>query len=256
MVSDNDSGVGNNARVIYTPTAASTYYVQVSGISGLGTYTMSVIVLGANGVSEADTDFPETTATSGRVEVGASATGNIDRLFDQDWFRVDLEADKTYQIDMKGEGSSGTLSDPRLYNIRDSDGDEIDDTGNDDIDFDNDILDSQIIYTPTATGTYYLVAAHAGSGTGTYTLSVREVTPPSTPGFGEGVAVLLSNLGQATNMFATIAIGTFDAAQGFTTGSERSGILPGQHQAGHSYGPQNPGRRDCRAVVRGQRREP
>ena len=54
---------------------------------------------------------------------------------------------------------------------------------------------------------------------------MSEVTPPSTPGFGEGVAVLLSNLGQATNMFATIAIGTFDAAQGFTTGSERSGYF-------------------------------
>ena len=181
LASDDNSGVGNNARVIYTPTAAGTYYVQTVGISGgdTGTYTLSVIVLGANGNSEADTDFPDTTSTTGRVEVGASATGNIDRLFDQDWFRVDLEADKTYQIDMKGEGGGGTLDDPRLYNIRDSDGDEIDETENDDIDFDNGILDSQIIYTPTAAGAYYLVAAHAGSGTGTYTLSVRDVTPAS-----------------------------------------------------------------------------
>ena len=178
---DNESsGVGDNAREIYTPTATGTYYVRVGEVDGeTGTYTLSVIVLGANGASEADTDFPETTATTGRVEVGASATGNIDRSFDQDWFRLDLEAGKTYQIDMKGEGG-GTLDDPRLYDMRDSDGDEISGTENDDLDFDNDILDSQIIYTPTEAGAYYLVAAHAGRGTGTYTLSVRDITPDAT----------------------------------------------------------------------------
>ena len=183
MVSDtggSDNGVDKNDRTIYTPSTSGAYYVVVLATdTGLGTYTLSVIVLGANGASEADTDFPETTATTGRVEVGASATGNIYPLFDQDWFKVDLEAGKTYQIDLKGEGGGGTLDDPRLYNIRDSDGDEIDETANDDLDFDNDILDSQIIYTPTTTGAYYLVAAHAGQGTGTYTLSVRDVTPVS-----------------------------------------------------------------------------
>ena len=73
---ENDSGVGKNARLIYTPTVAGTYYVNAAPPQG--TYTLSVIVLGANGNSEADTDFPATTATTGRVEVGASVTGNID----------------------------------------------------------------------------------------------------------------------------------------------------------------------------------
>ena len=36
-----------------------------------------MIELGATGASEADTDFPTTTSTSGKVEVGGSATGNI-----------------------------------------------------------------------------------------------------------------------------------------------------------------------------------
>ena len=175
-----DNGVDKNDRTIYTPSTSGAYYVVVLATdTGLGTYTLSVIVLGANGASEADTDFPETTATTGRVEVGASATGNIFRLFDQDWFKVDLEAGKTYQIDLKGEGAGGTLDDPRLYDIRDSSGTAIEDTGNDDIDFGNDILDSRITFTPATAGAYYLVAAHAGSGTGTYTLSVRDVTPES-----------------------------------------------------------------------------
>ena len=135
-----------------------------------------------HGVSEADTDLPTTTSTTGRVDVGASATGNIAHSTDLDWFAVVLEAGKTYQIDLKGDdgdGSTldaGTLEDPYLDNIRDSSGTEIAGTLNDDVDYENDIYDSQIIFTPAAAGTYYLVASRSGSSTGTYTLSVREIT--------------------------------------------------------------------------------
>ena len=90
-----------------------------------------------------------------------------------------LEAGKTYQIDQKGEYSGvGTLEDPYLDNIRDSSGNQISSTFNNDVDFANDIFDSQIIFTPTAAGTYYLVAFANGLVTGTYTLSVRDITPP------------------------------------------------------------------------------
>ena len=177
---ENDSGVGKNARLIYTPTVAGTYYVNAAPANDTqGTYTLSVIVLGANGASEADTDFLSTTATTGRVEVGASATGNISTATDVDWFKVVLEADKTYQIDMKGvDGGGGTLVDPWLDNIRDSSGNEFLDTGHDDIGGEDDILDSRIIFTPTEAGTYYLVATLATTPTGTYTLSVSDLTPP------------------------------------------------------------------------------
>ena len=51
--------------------------------------------------------------------------------------------------------------------------------------------------------------------------------PTGAPGnVSEGnVAVLLSNLGQATDEFASAGVGAFDAAQGFTTGSARSGYF-------------------------------
>ena len=116
---DNDSGVGLNARLILTPTEDGAHDVNVRAYfvpsAQPGTYTLSVILLGANGASEADTDFPATTTTSGRVEVGASATGNIANITDYDWFRVDLEAGKTYQFDLEGEyGGGGTLEDPYL----------------------------------------------------------------------------------------------------------------------------------------------
>ena len=175
---DSDSGVGNNARIIYTPTATGTYHVQTWNISAVkeGTYTLSVIVLGANGASEADTDFPTTTATTGRVDVGASVTGTIGNL-DYDWFKVTLEAGKTYQIDLEGAPTGrGTLADTLLDNIRDSSGTEIIPTSNDDLDGNS--LNSQTTFTPTATGTYYLVVTSAvANETGTYTLSVRDITP-------------------------------------------------------------------------------
>ena len=179
---NNGGGVGNNARVIYTPDAAGTYYVEAYFQTGElnRTYTLSVIVLGANGASEADTDFPATTATTGEVDVGGSVTGNRGSIGDTDWFAVVLEAGKTYQIDLTGEyGGGGTLKDPYLDNIRDSSGNRISNTFNNDVDFANDIFDSQIIFTPTAAGTYYLVAIGNGSITGTYTLSVRDITTPS-----------------------------------------------------------------------------
>ena len=168
------SGVGDNAREIYTPTATGTYYVAAGEVDGeTGTYTLSVIVLGANGASEADTDFPNNSMTTGRVEVGASATGNLSTATDQDWFKVDLEAGKKYQFDLEGAYTSrGTLSDPFLW-LYDGSGTII--TQNDDIDSTN--INSRIPYTATATGTHYLGGIEILGATGTYTLSVSEVLP-------------------------------------------------------------------------------
>ena len=91
---------------------------QVRGI--IGTYTLSVIYLGANGASEADTDFPEGIeglSTSGRGRgrrlghgehqfVRSTPTGSA-------WSY--LEAGKTYQIDIEGQATGrGTLADPYI----------------------------------------------------------------------------------------------------------------------------------------------
>ena len=168
---DGNGGVGSNARLLFTPTATGTHFVWVSG-SIMGTYTLSVIELGANGVSEADTDFPTTTSTSGQVEVGGSVTGthtSVDRNY-RDWFAVVLEAGKRYQIDVEGADTGrGTLSDPAgsVYAAAGINLEVIDDSsgvGN----------NARIIYTPTASGTYYVQAQDVSLGGGTYTLSVME----------------------------------------------------------------------------------
>ena len=175
LATDDDGGVGANSRVIYTPTAAGTHYLEARAVNDdTGTYTLSVIVLGANGASEADTDFPEEPPTSGRVEVGASVTGNVAGDSDQDQFVVDLVAGKKYQFDLEGAPTGrGTLEDPYLsISGVSSNFDFIAD--NDNINATN--KNSQLVYTATETGTYYLGAGASDSTlTGTYTLSVREV---------------------------------------------------------------------------------
>ena len=175
-----DNGVGKNDRTIFTATADAAYYVGVLSaeqgtITLLGTYTLSVIVLGANGKSEADTDFPNNNTTTGRVEVGASVTGNVESANDVDRFRVDLEADKEYQFDLEGAPTGrGTLPDPAL-SFADATGTVLEYDDND-----GDGVNSQIVYTPTATGVYYLRPhSKADTETGTYTLSVRDIMPPT-----------------------------------------------------------------------------
>ena len=180
---DIDSGVGLNAREIFTPTEDGTHYAVVRAYflpsAQPGTYTLSVIVLGANGVSEADTDFPATTATTGRVDVGASVTGYINPATDIDGFLVDLQAGKTYQIDMEGSPTGrGTLADPGLNLYDDSSSSP---NSSSFIASDNDGgegYNSRLTFRSSATGTYLLTVEDNSRSPGTYTLSVRDITPP------------------------------------------------------------------------------
>ena len=90
----------------------------------------------------------------------------------------------------------------------------------------------------TATGTVEVQTteddATESAETFTLTLSATKNVDLGTPSTAKGtindvsegnVAVLLSNLGQDTDEFASAAVGAFDAAQGFTTGSARSGYF-------------------------------
>ena len=194
----------------FTPTESGTYYVRASGDRNeTGSYTLSVtdvtqqqaaLVPGppepepesaqgqstpgagqrANVSEPTGKDLPSDTSTPGEVDVGGSVTGNIDAARDHDWFAVELEAGREYQIDLEGSPTGrGTLEDPWLPGIYDSSGTQIPDTEDDD---GGENLNSRMLFTPDATGTYYVAAAEANdTNTGTYTLSVRDVSPPATP---------------------------------------------------------------------------
>ena len=291
-IGNDDSGVGNNARIRFTPTATGTYYLSAGGNGATGTYRVSVkgprsgdatlsalsvldgateLVSGfaadtttytasvANSVTtvtvsatendsgaeavitpedsdtntmghqvsldvgettitvtvtaeddstedytvtvtRADTDLAADT-TTGRVAVGESATGTISPKDDIDWFKVELEADTTYIIDVEGsETSKGTLGDPKLNGIHDADGNDIAGTSDDDGGEGN---NAQKSFTPTASGAYFIEVKHAtGGDTGTYTVSVTRVDT------GDATLSALSVLDGTTELVSGFAADT------------------------------------------------
>ena len=149
----------------FTAETDSTYYIAAASAynTSLGTYEVGVW----------EDDFSsDSRGTTGTVEVGGSATGEIQRAGDYDWFAVELEAGKTYQFDMGGVKSGvGTLSWPHLdavYGPGYYNG------------LPDPILiggeDQQAFLTPKEDGTYYLaVSAFSTRETGTYTVRVTEI---------------------------------------------------------------------------------
>ena len=166
-----DSGVGRNSRVYFTPSEGATYYVSAGAFyRDVGTYTLAV--------TEVSDDYAADSTTTGTVEVGGSATGNIEPLGDQDWFAVELEAHKTYRFELKGSPTGdGTLPDPYLRGIYDEEGDRIARTRNDDIGVDH--SNSRVDFTPDEGATYYVSAGAFGICQGTYTLTVTEIVDDS-----------------------------------------------------------------------------
>ena len=167
---NNGEGASLNSQVYFTAADAGTYYVAAGGIDGdyVGTYRLSV--------TEIFDDYLATTQTTGAVAVGGSATGEIEKFGDRDWFRVNLDAGKTYQIDLEGEDTdAGTLPDPFLAGIHKANGDLISGTTNDDGEGFFVDLNSQVTFTAVDAGAYYVAAGSADMAEGTYTLSVIEV---------------------------------------------------------------------------------
>ena len=138
-------------------------------------------------VSEpAGEDLPADTTTTGAVEVGGAATGDIGTSGDRDWFAVDLVQGLTYIIDLRGSTTDlhgmpagGTLYDPNLYGIHDAAGNRIAGTTNDDGGI---RLNSRVTFTPTESGTHYIAAGASSARNsrgdqGTYTVEVTEQPP-------------------------------------------------------------------------------
>ena len=143
-------------------------------------------------VSEGATDLPNDNSTPGRVAVGGSATGAIGTPKDQDRFAVDLQAGRTYRFDLTGRpGGGGTLRDTYFRAIYNSEGRYQSGSYNDDFDGGR---DSRVTFTAPGSGTYYARVSGDRNETGTYTLSVTDVTPeqgagpPDKPGGLEATA--------------------------------------------------------------------
>ena len=163
---NDDGGARGDSRVFFRADDGGTYYVSASGYgSGEGAYTLSV--------TEVPDDFAADTGTSGAVVVGGSATGETEVGYDRDWFEVELDAGRTYEIDLEGYYTGdGTLRDPYLHGVYDANGNRLAGTTNDDGGAGR---NSRVEFTAGEDTTYYVAAGADGGRRGTYKLSVTEV---------------------------------------------------------------------------------
>ena len=130
-------------------------------------YDTGHVVLVAGGGTGGDVG--NDSGSAGTIIVGGSVTYSVDSGGDTDWYGVDLIAGTTYAIWARGTPTeAGTASDPRIYNIYDSNEVSVS-NGNDDGGVG---YESLLYFTATTTGTYYIDAGAYGSNTGTITLSV------------------------------------------------------------------------------------
>ena len=183
---DNNGGAGRNSRVVFTAAEDATYYVAAGaslwagvGVDQTGTYTLSV--------EEVAEDFAAGTGTAGAVEVGGSATGEIEVRGDRDWFAVTLEAGRSYRIDLEGsETGGGSLGNPYLRGIHDAAGNLLSGTTDNNGGVGR---NSRVEFTAAEDATYYVAAGAGGGRRGDYTLSVADVTDDFAAGPGTSGAV-------------------------------------------------------------------
>lgn len=182
-----DTAIFSGQRSQYTLTALSGTGVRVVGPDGTDSLTSVERLRFADqtvtwpvGGSVGD-DYANSLVDSlhpmGVVSAGGTAAGTLEASADRDWFAVQLTAGTSYTIRQTGaQGSGGTLTDPhmRLHNATGAVVAE-----------NNDVTagtnrDSQLVYVPTTTGTYYVEAGAAGDSlAGTYRVSVNTTASAS-----------------------------------------------------------------------------
>uniref|UniRef100_UPI0034DE183A cadherin-like domain-containing protein n=1 Tax=Candidatus Thiodubiliella endoseptemdiera TaxID=2738886 RepID=UPI0034DE183A len=179
----NLSVVGSNASLIdnqdgtwtLTPNADFNGQLQLSYEISDGTATItSAVDVVVTTVNVTPSDIADNTSTTGELTLNDVIIGDIETANDTDWFRIVLEANINYQINLEGSPTSaGTLSDTYLRGIYDANGNMINSTTNDD---GGQLSNSQLDFNTTESGTYYVSAGAFSSNTGTYSLSIDDMS--------------------------------------------------------------------------------
>ena len=163
---NNNGGKGNDSAFYFVADETATYYVELSANnnSNRGTYNLSI----SERNIPAD-DVGNNVATQVELTPGESFSGNLLTQGDEDWFRVDLDANESFVFKLKALASgNGSLGNP-LLELRDAAGQLVKSV--DDMLISN---EPSLQFTPIADGTYYLVVkASDVQDTGTYTLLTR-----------------------------------------------------------------------------------
>ena len=139
-------------------TETNTYYLDLSAWSSgtTGSYVTSV-----------RREVAGTTGTRAELAQGVAAAGRVDYSGDSDWFRVTLEAGVEYRVTLRGDGSSTSLMSNTLR-IMGASGNELAER------FNSSGL-NELVFTPTASGTFYVnvSASTVGAAGAGYIVSIN-----------------------------------------------------------------------------------
>jgi Ca2+-binding RTX toxin-like protein len=148
-----------DTEIAFTATSTGTYYLKAGTIYGnSGSYTIAA-------ASYVD-DYAASADTAGAVTIdGSAVSGQIEVARDTDYFKVELTAGTSYRFNLDSSDlySDLTLLDANLHYLRGSG---------------YGTMNSEVIFTATSSGTYYLVAAQDSdnSDTGAYSLAATTIT--------------------------------------------------------------------------------
>ena len=132
-----------------------------------------------------DPNAPDSILTTNTMSVGDTFSGALSESGDEDWIAVTLTAGEQYQFALDGV----SLSDP-LVRLFDAQGNQI--AANDD---GGPGLNSLLTYTPTTTGTYFVVADAFATQFGSYTLTFTDsssLPDPTAPASLDDLALFLT----------------------------------------------------------------
>ena len=186
---DDASGSKNGGSLInFTAPSSGTYYLDVSSdVNQVGGYALQVWQTAAPPVTPVTPqpdplptdDYPASTATPGLLSVNGAATrGVLERAYDLDWLRMDVEAGVLYQLDVEGTpGNAGgaALASPGLV-LRAAEGNSLATGGK--------AGTPRQSFVAPADGSYYVeVRARNQTDTGTYAVKVTTLPDdyPSSP---------------------------------------------------------------------------
>jgi len=158
-----DDSDGNEPSLIFRPAVGGDYYIAADGYASYtGSFTLGVTLLAG--------DVGQTPAKAAPLALNTPTLVTIDDAADTDWYGVSLTAGLTYGIRLQGAATHrGTLYDPILTGVYDSAGVKVADTFVDDA---GGLLNPELAFTPSATGTYYVAADGYDRFTGTAKLAV------------------------------------------------------------------------------------
>lgn len=149
---------GSTSSLSYTATTTGKYYVILSDVDttqGVGGYTLSM--------SQPADDYAANAAGAGALALGGKQSGKLENSGDIDWFKVSLQANLSYSVQLSGD----TSTDGRIS------GAVVDAQGNSLGGYFSRYSDGtlQLDWTPPRAGDYY-VQVSASGGTGSYTVQL------------------------------------------------------------------------------------